>query len=59
MRVSQGVMLKMALGGLHEDPHGGKGGRKGAKIRSMRRKGSRPLRRVISNVPDNVWRFGA
>ena len=33
-------MLKMALGGLHEDPHGGKGGRKGAKIRSMRRKGS-------------------
>ena len=52
-------MLKMALGGLHEDPHGGKGGRKGAKIRSMRRKGSRPLRRVISNVPDNVWRFGA
>ena len=49
-------MLKMALGGLHEDPHGGKGGRKGAKIRSMRRK---PLRRVISNLSDNVWRFGA
>jgi len=36
-------MLKTALGGLHGDPHGGKGGRKGAKIGSMRRKSSLAL----------------
>ena len=33
-------MLKVALGGLRGDPYGGKGGRKGVKIGSMRRKGS-------------------
>ena len=33
-------MLKVALRGLHKDPYGGKGGRKGTKIGSMKRKGS-------------------
>ena len=33
-------MLKVALGGLHRDRHGGKGGKKGVKIGSMRRKGN-------------------
>ena len=33
-------MLKVAIGGLCRDLRGGKGGRKGAKIKSMRRKGS-------------------
>jgi len=33
-------MLKVALGGLRKDLRGEKGGRKGTKIGSMRRKGS-------------------
>ena len=36
-------MLKMALRSLRGDLRGGKGGRKGAKIESMRRKGSPAL----------------
>ena len=36
-------MLKVALGGLLGDPPGKKEGRKDAKIRSMRRKGSLAL----------------
>ena len=36
-------MLKVALGGLHGDLRGEKGGRKGMKIGSMRRKGSSAL----------------
>ena len=40
LEVNQRVMLKVALGGLHGDLRGGKEGRKGMKIGSMRRKGS-------------------
>ena len=42
MEVNQGVMPKVALGGLLEDPPGEKEGRRDAKIRSMR-KGSLAL----------------
>jgi len=57
--VNQGVMLKVALGDLHEDPRGRKECRKGVKIGSIRRKAVWPRRRVISNVPDNVRCFEA
>ena len=43
LEVNQGVMLKMALGGLPRDPPGRKEGRRVTKIGSMRRKGSPAL----------------
>ena len=38
-------MLKVALGGLHKDPRGGKEGRKGVKIGGIGRKGSLALKK--------------
>ena len=43
LEIHLGVMLKVVLGGLHEDPLGGKEGRKDAKIGGMRRKGNPAL----------------
>ena len=45
LRVNQGVMMKLVLGGLCEDLRGGKGGRRGAKIESIRRKSGPSLGR--------------
>ena len=60
LEIRLGVMLKVVLECLHEDPLRGKEeGRKNTKIGGMRRKGSRPWRRVVSNISDNVGRFEA
>ena len=40
LKVSQGVMLKVILGGLLRDPLGGKEDRRGVKIKSMSRRKS-------------------
>ena len=52
-------MLKVALGGLHGDPRGGKEGRKGAKIGSMRRKGSLTWEKGHFKRIDNIRCFEA
>ena len=60
LEIRLGVMLKVVLECLHKDSLRGKEeGRKNAKIGGMRRKGSRPWRRVVSNISDNVGRFEA
>ena len=54
-----GAMLKVAPEDLLEDPPGEKEGRNDAKTGSIRNRAVWAQRRVVSNVPDNVWHLRA